>query len=60
MSKQELMDSLNELITPEGLKEWLNKPNDAFNGEKPQDLIDNNNYEQIEMMIWRINANVAS
>lgn len=51
---------LSEIVKEEFIESWLQKPNAAFNNRKPIDLINDNNYEPLYSMIYRLGSGEPS
>ena len=45
--RQELMDRLLEHFEPFEIIEWLDRPQDAFNGQSPSEVIIEQGYEVV-------------
>lgn len=49
--KDQFTARLGELIDPEAIEGWLHKPNPAFDGQKPIDLIMSDRMEELYAML---------
>ena len=51
---------LSGIIKEEFIEPWLQKPNAAFNNRKPIDLINEDNYQPLYTMIYRLGSGEPS
>lgn len=51
---------LSRIVKEDFIESWLQKPNVAFNNRKPIDLIDEDNYEPLYDMIYRLGSGEPS
>ena len=57
---QRLTNALTEVMTKESLGNWLQTPNDAFDGLKPLEVIDRGESDRIWAMIYYLRSGVPS
>ena len=55
-----LQEALVEVIAPEYVAEWLETPNDAFDGLKPIEVIDRGEIDRIWQMLFFLRSGVVS
>ena len=56
-TKKKVLEKLRGIFkTEQQMKAWLNKPNKAFDGEKPITIIDRKEFSRIEGMIYAIES----
>lgn len=55
-----LQEALAEVIDPDYITEWLDIPNDAFEGLKPIEVIDRGEIDRIWHMVFFLRSGVAS
>lgn len=51
---------LSQIVDEEFIESWLQKPNAAFNNRKPIDLINEDNYQPLYAMIYRLGSGEPS
>ncbi len=51
---------LAELVRPDAIPEWLDTPNDAFDGLKPLEVIERGEIDRLWNMIFYLESGVAS
>jgi DNA-binding transcriptional regulator YiaG len=51
---------LGEIVQPEAIPEWLDTPNDAFDGLKPLEVIERGEIDRLWNMIFYLESGVAS
>lgn len=51
---------LSRIVKEDYIESWLQKPNAAFNNRKPIDLIDEDNYQPLYDMIYRLGSGEPS
>ena len=59
MTKNELEDlkkELSQIVNEEFIESWLQKPNAIFNNRKPIDLINEEYYQPLYDMIYRLGS----
>ena len=54
--RQQVKDEIVQIIKEEFIEPWLQKPNAAFNNRKPIDLINEDNYQPLYDMIYRLGS----
>ncbi len=57
---ERLTDVLAEVIQPDTLGQWLQTPNDAFDGLKPLEVIDRGESDRIWSMVYFLRSGVPS
>jgi hypothetical protein len=55
-----VIDALGEVIQKDAIGPWLNRPNDAFDGLKPMEVIERGEVDRIWQMIFYLRSGVAS
>jgi hypothetical protein len=55
-----LVDALAEVVRRESIGEWLQKPNDAFDGLKPLEAIERGQADRIWSMIYSLRSGTPS
>lgn len=56
----EFLRRLAEVVSPEAIPEWLDTPNDAFDGLKPVDVIERGEIARLWDMLFYLESGVAS
>lgn len=51
---------LSQIVDEQFIESWLQKPNAAFNNRKPIDLINEDNYQPLYAMIYRLGSGEPS
>jgi hypothetical protein len=51
---------LSQIVNEDYIESWLQKPNVAFNNRKPIDLINEDNYQPLYSMIYRLGSGEPS
>lgn len=59
-SLRRLIDALTEVMPDETVGRWLLKPNKAFGGQQPIDVIERGEADRVWEMIFRLRSNAAS
>lgn len=57
---QRLQEGLMGVVKPEVIAQWINTPNDAFDGLKPIEVIERGESDRLWRMIYFIESGVAS
>lgn len=57
---ERLYEALCQVIKPEALKGWLNRPNTAFDGLKPLEVVERGQTDRLWQMIFFLESGVAS
>ena len=57
---EDFKKKLSEIVDEQYIESWLQKPNTAFNNRKPIDLINEDNYQPLYAMIYRIGSGEPS
>lgn len=57
---EDFKKKLSQIVDEEFIESWLQKPNTAFNNRKPIDLINENNYQPLYAMIYRLGSGEPS
>jgi transcriptional regulator with XRE-family HTH domain len=57
---ERFQERLAELIRPEQIPQWLETPNDAFDGLKPLEVIERGEIDRLWNMIFYLESGVAS
>ena len=55
-----VIDALGEVIQKDAIGPWLDRPNDAFDGLKPMEVIERGEVDRIWQMIFYLRSGVAS
>ena len=55
-----MIDALGEVIQNDAIGPWLNRPNDAFDGLKPMEVIERGEVDRLWQMIFYLRSGVAS
>lgn len=57
---EQLQSKLAEVVQPKAMAEWLDAPNDAFDGLKPLEVIERGEVDRLWTMIFYLESGVAS
>ena len=57
---EDFKKKLSQIVDEEFIESWLQKPNAAFNNRKPIDLINEDNYQPLYAMIYRLGSGEPS
>jgi DNA-binding transcriptional regulator YiaG len=57
---QRFQERLAEVVSPEAIPQWLDTPNDAFDGLKPLEVIERGEIDRLWNMIFYLESGVAS
>lgn len=57
---EDFKKKLSQIVDEEFIESWLQKPNTAFNNRKPIDLINEDNYQPLYAMIYRLGSGEPS
>jgi len=57
---EDFKEKLSQIVNEEFIESWLQKPNTAFNNRKPFDLINEDNYQPLYAMIYRLGSGEPS
>lgn len=57
---EDFKEKLSQIVNEEFIESWLQKPNIAFNNRKPIDLINEDNYQPLYAMIYRLGSGEPS
>jgi hypothetical protein len=57
---ERLLLKLAEVAQPEPIAEWLDTPNEAFDGLKPSEVIDRGETDWLWAMIFSLESGIAS
>lgn len=57
---EDFKKKLSQIVDEEFIESWLQKPNAAFNNRKPIDLINEDNYQPLYAMIYRLESGEPS
>jgi len=57
---ERFQERLAEVVQPEAIPEWLDAPNDAFDGLKPLEVIERGEIDRLWNMIFYLESGVAS
>jgi DNA-binding transcriptional regulator YiaG len=57
---ERFQDRLADVVPPQEIPEWLNTPNDAFDGLKPLEVIERGEIDRLWNMIFYLESGVAS
>lgn len=52
--RQRLIEALAEVIEPESLAHWLQRPNKRFDGSAPLQVIERGETDRLWRMIWQL------
>jgi len=52
--------SRSQVVEPDGIPQWLETPNPAFNGLKPVEVIERGEIDRLWDMIYYLESGVAS
>ena len=55
-----IVDALSEVIDAETIGQWMTRPNDAFDGLKPLEVIERGEVDRIWQMIFLLRSGVPS
>ena len=54
----ELKERLKQIVREEFVDSWLDTPNPTFNNKTPRQMIIEQNYDQIEAMLYRLESGI--
>lgn len=57
---RELMSRIESVVRKEALPEWLAKPNPAFGGKSPNELIESRRLHPLWTMLYRVESGEPS
>lgn len=57
---EDFKKKLSQIVDEQFIESWLQKPNAAFNNRKPIDLINEDNYQPLYAMIYRLGSGEPS
>ena len=57
---EDFKKKLSQIVDEQIIESWLQKPNAAFNNRKPIDLINEDNYQPLYAMIYRLGSGEPS
>ena len=57
---ERLYEALCQVVKPEALKGWLNRPNTAFEGLKPLEVVERGQIDRLWQMIFFLESGVSS
>jgi hypothetical protein len=57
---ERFQERLTERVQPDAIPEWLDTPNDAFDGLKPIEVIERGEIDRLWSMIFYLESGVAS
>lgn len=57
---ERLYEALCQIVKPEALKGWLNRPNTAFDGLKPLEVVERGQIDRLWRMIFFLESGVTS
>lgn len=57
---EDFKKKLSQIVDEEFIESWLQKPNAVFNNRKPIDLINEDNYQPLYAMIYRLGSGEPS
>jgi uncharacterized protein (DUF2384 family) len=57
---EDFKKKLSQIVDEEFIESWLQKPNATFNNRKPIDLINEDNYQPLYAMIYRLGSGEPS
>ena len=55
-----LIEALSRVVQPEGLRGWFVRPNPAFQGLKPIEVVERGQIDRLWQMAWFLESGVAS
>lgn len=57
---EDFKKNLSQIVDEQFIESWLQKPNAAFNNRKPIDLINEDNYQPLYAMLYRLGSGEPS
>ncbi|HEX3553301.1 MAG TPA: helix-turn-helix transcriptional regulator [Thermoanaerobaculia bacterium] len=57
---ERLYEALSQVVKPEALKGWLNRPNQAFDGLKPLEVVERGQIDRLWQMVFFLESGVTS
>ena len=57
---ERFQERLAEVVEPESIQQWLESPNQAFEGLKPLEVIEGGKIDRLWTMIFYLGSGVAS
>ena len=55
-----LVEALSRVVQPEGLRDWFNRPNRAFEGLKPLEVVERGQIDRLWQMVFFLESGVPS
>ena len=60
MTRNDIIDKLSEIVEESCIEDWLQTPNKSFDNKRPNDLIEEEDFEPILNMIYQLGSGEPS